>query len=99
MGTLRGRGGYVRDNALIYGTVGLAISDIEIEPVNLGPHDAVRAGIVLGLGSDLAVGDHWLVRVEGLAAFYPDDDIGFAGIDRTVEHRQATIRFGIARKL
>jgi len=97
-GTIRGRGGYVRDNALIYGTVGLAISDLEIEPLNLGPHDAIRAGIVLGLGSDLVVGDHWLVRVEGLATFYPDEEVGFAGSDRTVEYRQATIRFGIARK-
>lgn len=98
MSTVRARGGYVRNNAFIYGTIGLAISDLEIEPVNLGPHDALRAGLVLGLGSDLAIKNEWLVRVEGLGAFYPDEEVGFAGAERDVRYRHATIRFGVARK-
>ncbi len=98
-GSIRARGGYIRYNDFfLYGTIGWIRSDLEIEPENLGPHDAIRDGIIIGLGGEQAVGDHWMVRVEGLAAFYPDDKIGFAGTERKVEHHQSTIRFGIGRR-
>jgi len=69
--TLRGRFGYAFDHWLIYGTGGFAWSQARFgeTPGVVNPEDKIlltRTGWALGLGTEIAIGPTWTVRIEYL---------------------------------
>ena len=66
-GTLRGRGGVVFSNILLYGTLGIAYAGLKAESTLTGVSESkTHTGWALGLGAEVALGGNWTGRVEYL---------------------------------
>lgn len=96
-GSLRLRGGYTWGNTLVYGTAGLAFSDLDIKSSIKGHEHNVRTGLAVGLGTEYAFDDNWTARVEGLVYTF-DDDVTLAGNKQDLSWSHTSIRLGLLRK-
>jgi outer membrane immunogenic protein len=96
LGSLRLRGGYAWNNVLLYGTAGLAITDLEAKS-SLGGKASFKTGLAFGLGAEWAFDKAWTARVEGIGYVFGSDDT-LAGSKRETGLATSSIRFGLARK-
>lgn len=71
LSTIRGRLGYAFDTVLLYGTAGLALSDIQIETEDDGKDNQLVAGYVVGGGVEWAMTDSLSLRAEYLYTGWP----------------------------
>jgi len=81
LGTIRGRLGYVLDHLLIYGTGGVAFSNVrfgqsyvdQLVPPGSGASSTSdgRTGWTVGAGAEYALMGHWSVKAEYLFAKFP----------------------------
>jgi opacity protein-like surface antigen len=64
------RAGVVVDRALVYGKVGAAAAEFHYEAVGMTPFqgvaiaDTTRDGLLLGVGAELALTEHWSAKLE-----------------------------------
>jgi outer membrane immunogenic protein len=82
LATFAGRVGHVvAPNVLLYGTAGLALTDLKVsnlytDDLNQGGYgastaSALEAGFLIGAGADLAMSNGWLLRAEYLYVAFP----------------------------
>src|SRR5690606_2825330 len=80
--TLRARAGYAWDRALVFGTVGAAITDTKFtanddvmdpDPDEIGSIKLDNVGVVVGGGVEYALNEQWSVKAEGLYFWFNDD--------------------------
>lgn len=95
--SLRLRGGYTWGNTLLYGTAGLAFSELDVKSSIKGHEHNLRTGLALGLGTEYAFDNNWTGRVEGLVYAF-DDDVTLAGNMQDLSWGHSTIRLGLLRK-
>lgn len=93
----RVRAGYAWEVLHLYGTAGLALSDIHVETAG-DKDDGVRAGLALGLGAELAINEDWSGRLEGISYSFGEDDRRIAGSDHDIGIGAAVIRIGVSRR-
>lgn len=93
----RVRAGYAWENLHLYGTAGLALSDIQVETRG-DDDDGVRAGLALGLGAEYAINEHWSGRLEGMSYSFGEDDRRISGSDHDIGIGAAVIRIGVSRR-
>ena len=91
------RAGYAWEHLHLYGTAGLALSDIHVETAG-DDDDGVRAGLAVGLGAELAINENWSGRVEGISYGFGEDDRRIAGSDHDIGIGAAVIRVGVSRR-
>jgi outer membrane immunogenic protein len=96
LGSLRLRGGYAWNNMLLYGTAGLALTNIEAKS-SLGGKADFKAGLVLGLGAEYAFDKAWIGRVEALAYGF-GQDATLAGTKRDIGLGTSSVRAAIIRR-
>jgi outer membrane immunogenic protein len=78
VGSLRGRLGYAHDNFLLYGTGGVAVTELDKRDVGFGTSDPkLASGWIAGLGVEVALDEHWRGRLEYLHA-------GFGGVETPI---------------
>jgi len=65
-GTVRGRGGVAFNNILIYGTVGLAFGEGQVQVTNVGTESSAHVGWAGGLGMEVGLTPNWSARAEYL---------------------------------
>jgi outer membrane immunogenic protein len=97
IGSVRVRGGYVWNDVLLYGTAGVAFSDMNIQS-SLGGKSEFDVGFVAGAGAEWAFDPKWTARIEGLAYGFGDEADTFAGSKRDIGAGLATVRVGVARR-
>lgn len=93
----RVRAGYAWELLHLYGTAGLALSDIHVETAG-DKDDGVHAGLALGLGAELAINEDWSGRLEGISYSFGEDDRRIAGSDHDIGIGAAVIRIGVSRR-
>jgi len=98
VGSVRARAGVAWDSALLYGTAGLAFSDISTRPTSASKKNEFRVGVVFGGGIEYAFNDEWSARLEGLVYGFSDDKTQYAGSVRKTDMGIATIRLGILKR-
>lgn len=96
-GSLRLRGGYTWGNALLYGTAGLALSELNVKSSIKGHEHIVSTGLAFGLGTEYAFDNNWTGRLEGLVYAF-DNDVTLAGNKQDISWGHSTIRLGLLRK-
>ncbi|MFZ4808637.1 MAG: outer membrane protein [Hyphomicrobiaceae bacterium] len=97
-GSVRLRGGYAWDQLLIYGTVGLALSDFEIKSSAGGKDDGVRAGFAFGVGAEYAIDRAWTARIEAIGYALGSEEVKLAGQKRDVSLDHGSVRLGLTRR-
>jgi outer membrane immunogenic protein len=103
-GTIRGRAGYVLDNALLYATGGLALAHIDDTSIgNTAPESAIevgmRAGFVFGVGAEYPLNPGWTLKGEYLHFDFADVDGASANNeDYTFTNNIDTFRVGLNYK-
>jgi outer membrane immunogenic protein len=65
-GTIRGRGGVAFNNILLYGTVGLAFGEGQVQVIGLGTESSAHVGWTAGLGMEVGLTPNWSARAEYL---------------------------------
>ncbi|TQV80740.1 porin family protein [Denitrobaculum tricleocarpae] len=93
----RVRAGYAWEYLHLYGTAGLALSDIHVETMG-DDDDGVRAGLALGLGAEYAIDKNWSGRLEGISYSFGEDDRRIAGSEHDIGIGAAVIRIGVSRR-
>jgi outer membrane immunogenic protein len=94
----RVRAGYKMEKALIYGTGGLAMTDMRIvDPATAAGEIDLKIGVVGGLGAEVALSDEWSVRGEALVYRFSNDNIRLAAGNRKTETGHAAVRLGLTR--
>lgn len=96
--SLRLRGGYAWDNIYVYGTAGLALSELKLQSSLGGKENLGYVSPVVGVGAELALDEDWRMRGEGLLYGFGDVDVDLAGSKREADLGHATLRLGITRK-
>lgn len=80
--TLRARAGYAWDQALVYGTLGAAITDTRFsanddmrtqDPAKMGSVALDKLGAVVGGGVEYALSEGWSVKAEGSYLLFNDN--------------------------
>lgn len=97
LASTRVRAGYAWEHLHLYGTAGLALSDIHVETVG-DDDDGVRAGLALGFGAEYAINEDWSGRLEGISYSFGEDDRRIAGSDHDIGIGAAVIRIGVSRR-
>lgn len=96
-GTLRGRIGYAFDRALVYGTGGVAIGDVEVS-TPAGSDGSTEIGWTLGAGLEIPVGENFTARAEYLYTDLGEKSGTIGGTPFTSEFDNHTVRAGITYK-
>lgn len=92
----RVRAGYAWEKLFLYGTAGIAISDIDLSyNGKTSNDDDLRAGLALGLGAEWAMTDQWTARIEGISYDFGEDTININGESRKRRLGAGTIRLGL----
>jgi outer membrane immunogenic protein len=103
--SVRGRLGFVADQAFIYGTGGVAFGDVSHTYFNLGTGiqettSSVRTGWTAGVGAEVAISPNVTARVEYRYTDYGKSTYSsitsFPGLTGTQEPKLNTIRLGAA---
>jgi outer membrane immunogenic protein len=97
LGTMQLRGGYTFDNVLLYGTAGLAITDLELSSSLGGKYNKTKTGLVVGVGGEFALSDNWTARAEALAYSF-QDEATLNGAKRKFDFGEGVVRVGFTRK-
>lgn len=97
-GSLRLRGGYAWERVMIYGTAGIAFSELDIKSSLGGKDSGVMTGLAAGFGGEYAIDNNWQLRAETLFYAFDTDDVKLAGANRDVSLGFATVRLGATRK-
>lgn len=97
LGTVQLRSGYAFDSVLLYGTAGVALTDIELSSSLGGKYDETVGGLVVGVGAELALSDNWSARAEALAYSFKDK-ARLNGVDRKFDFGDAVVKVGFTRK-
>lgn len=95
--SLQVRAGYAWERVFVYGTAGLALTDIDLSPQGNNDTD-IRAGIAIGLGAELAINDKWSTRIDATGYGFGEDGEAFSGTNRNVRIGAGTLRAGISRR-
>jgi opacity protein-like surface antigen len=82
---------------LLYGTAGLAVTDLKLSSSLGGKYDKNLAGLVVGVGGELALSDNWSMRAEGLAYSFKDEAT-LNGAKRKFDFGDAVIRVGLTHQ-
>jgi outer membrane immunogenic protein len=97
IGTVGLRGGYAIDNLLIFGTAGLAFSDLKASSSLGGNFKKTVPGAVVGIGAEYAFDDNWSARAELLGyAFRGDATLN--GSKRNLDLGHGVARLGLTYK-
>lgn len=98
LATVRGRIGVALDRVLLYGTGGLALSDVDFKTELGSIHDNTRAGYTVGGGVEYAFTQNITAKVEYLYSDFraKDKDFDAASIDTDFDLR--TVRVGLNYK-
>jgi outer membrane immunogenic protein len=96
LASVRLRGGYVWNDVLLYGTAGVALTNLEAKS-SLGGTANFKAGLALGLGAEWAFDKAWTARVEGIGYVFATEDM-LAGTKRDVGLGTSSVRVGVARR-
>jgi outer membrane immunogenic protein len=96
LGSLRLRGGYAWNDVLLYGTAGVAFTNVEAKS-SLGGKAEFTTGLALGLGAEWAFDKAWTARVEGIGYVFGSEDT-LAGTKRDVGLGTSALRVGVARR-
>jgi outer membrane immunogenic protein len=97
VGSVRLRAGYAWDTLLVYGTAGVAFTDVELK--GSGRESAnFSTGVALGVGAEWAFDRNWTARIEGMAYGFGEEDATFGDNARDVGFGTATGRLGLARR-
>jgi outer membrane immunogenic protein len=91
------RGGYAFDRFLLYSKAGVAFSDLKVSSSLGGSSDKWRTGFMLGVGTEYAVADDWLIRGE-LTAYVFRSDVNIAGNNREFDLGEGVARVGLTHK-
>ena len=97
LATTRLRAGYVFDKLFVYGSAGLAFTDMTVRPANK-KNNSIAVGPTLGFGGEYKFTDEWSMRVEAQSYLLPDDKYTFNGTPRTVERALGAISVGFSKK-
>jgi len=98
--TIRARVGVPINNFLLYGTLGAASANVEVQTVSPGgieyPDSARQTGWVAGIGGDMAVNNNLSARIELLYADFGKDNytVDFGDIV-SVETKVTAVRAGV----
>lgn len=97
LATVRGRLGYAFDRFMPYVTGGLAVGDIEANPVGFPGVNDTQVGWTVGAGVEAAIAGNWTAKIEYL---YVDlGDVGCSavacGIATNVDLRANVVRAGV----
>lgn len=95
--SLQLRAGYAWQRVFVYGTAGLAITDIDLSPQGNDDND-IRAGIAFGVGAEVAINEKWSTRLDATGYGFGEDDEAFNGTNRDVRIGAGTLRAGISRR-
>jgi outer membrane immunogenic protein len=97
LGTMQLRGGYAFDSVMLYGTAGLAVTDLQLKSSLGGKYDKTVAGLVVGVGGEFALSDNWTARAEALAYTF-HDDAKLNGAKKKFDFGDAVVKVGFTRK-
>lgn len=95
--SLQLRAGYAWQRVFVYGTAGLALTDIDLSPQG-NDDDDIRVGIALGVGAEFAINEKWSTRLDATGYGFGEDDETFNGSNRDVIIGAGTLRAGISRR-
>jgi outer membrane immunogenic protein len=97
VGSMQLRGGYAFDSVLLYGTAGLAVTDLELKSSLGGKYNKTVAGLVVGVGGEFALSDNWTARAEALGYSF-QDNAKLNGVKKKFDFGEGVVRVGITRK-
>jgi outer membrane immunogenic protein len=97
VGTMQLRGGYAFDSLMLYGTAGLAITDIDLRSSLGGKFNKTVAGMVVGVGSEFALSDSWSARAEVLGYSFRNEGT-FNGAKKKFDFGEGVVRVGVTHK-
>ncbi len=97
LASTRVRAGYAWESVFIYGTTGIAFSDISVKSAG-GKSDDINVGLALGLGAEMRFNEYWSGRLEGIAYGFGEDDRQIAGTKHDIGSGGATLRIGLTRR-
>lgn len=97
VGTLQLRGGYAFDSVMLYGTAGLAVTDLDVRSSLGGKYNKTVGGLVVGVGSEFALSDNWTARAEVLGYSFQDEGT-FNGAKKKFDFGEGVVRVGFSRK-
>ncbi len=99
LASARVRAGYAWSRVYLYGTLGLALSDINAYDVaRRKDKDVIRAGLAYGLGAEMVLSETWSARLEGIGYSFGEGKQTFNGTKRNVALGAGTLRLGLSRK-
>jgi outer membrane immunogenic protein len=88
-GTVRGRGGYLVSNVLLYATAGLAYGELRGQTFGLS-ETHINAGWTAGIGAEVDLAHHWSAKIEYLYVDLADSHFVVTGASNGY-------RFGLVR--
>lgn len=91
------RAGYDWERLHLYGTAGLAISDIQTFGA-FKEKNSLRVGLAYGVGAEFALNQNWSTKFEAIQYNFGETDVELNGAKRNVELGAGAFRIGIARK-
>jgi len=97
VGSVRLRAGYAFDTLLVYGTAGVAFSNLELTSSKGGTTE-FSTGVALGLGAEWAFDPGWTARAEAMVYAFGEEDAKIGGQDRDLGAAVSSLRLGIARR-
>lgn len=97
-GSLRMRAGYAWQRLYVYGTGGLAFSDIDVKTAAEDGGSVLRAGLAIGAGAEYRLDERWSARLDVLAYGFGEDNVAFANGDHDVGLAYSTARLGVSYK-
>lgn len=98
VGSLRARGGYAWQKFYLYGTAGLAVSDISVETGAKDGGDDIRLGLAAGIGIEYRIDEHWMARLDSMIYAFGEKDLEFANGKEDTGLSYGAIRFGVGYK-
>ena len=98
LGSVRGRAGYAWEHLFVYGTAGLAVTDMKVRAEGARKDNVIRTGLALGAGVEAAVNENWTARVEGLVYGFRGEDETLGGAKRDVDMSFGVVRAGVVRR-
>lgn len=94
LGTLRLRAGYAWERVHVFGTAGLALSDLHVK----GDDADVSLGLAVGIGGEYAFDGGWTARAEAMLIGLGDEDRTINGTKRDASVGAGLVRVGLARR-
>lgn len=102
LSTVRARAGVAIDRVLIYGTGGIAFTDMKTElngPVGFSSDSQNLTGWTIGAGVELALTENLSMKGEYLYTDFGDKDYGIGGTTVPVSLDGSTVRLGLNYRL